>query len=45
MVKNLEFDTVKRLLFPIPPKYGQKKIIEEIELIYEKLFTIKASLS
>lgn len=27
-VKNLKSDTVKRLLFPIPPKYEQKRIID-----------------
>lgn len=44
-VKNLKSDTVKRLLFPIPPKCEQKGIIKEIELAYEKLFAIEASLS
>lgn len=44
-VKNLKLDTVKSVLFPIPPMQEQKRIAEKCSKMMTTLYSIEKSLS
>ena len=44
-VKNLKSDTVRSVLFPVPPLQEQKRIAEHLEKLFYMLTRIEQSLN